>query len=291
MTRFAICTSVYESGRPYLAAWIDGVIKAAAGYSVTAIIAVDDFDAPEASFVPLREVGEVTFAYTGGASSPADVRATMFTAAVQSEAEIIVFCDMDDWLFESALSDHEKALSDSDFSYGDLQIVDRDGTDTGRRFYNGCNVPLRTDDIGQVADRNWMGLSNTAVRRHCIPADALRVPKEIVAVDWWFYSCLLKVGCRGTLSENPVAAYRMHEANILGAQHVQSIASLRRRIEIVEKHYVYFPDDPTIAVKAQALKRLREIFERNPDVILERIEKLSLQSLLWHEDIGRLLEL
>ena len=65
MTRFAICTSVYESGRPYLAAWIDGVIKAAAGYSVTAIIAVDDFDAPEASFAPLLEVGEVTFAYTG----------------------------------------------------------------------------------------------------------------------------------------------------------------------------------------------------------------------------------
>ena len=136
-----------------------------------------------------------------------------------------------------------------------------------------------------------MGLSNTAVRRHRIPADALRVPKEIVAVDWWFIRVCSKWMSRGALQKSGSSLIRMHEANILGAQHVQSIASLRRRIEIVEKHYVYFPDDPTFAVKAQALRRLREIFERNPDVILERIEKLSSQSLLWHEDIGRLLEL
>ena len=41
--RFALCTSIYEAGRPFFNDWIDASITAAKGHDVRVLIAIDDF--------------------------------------------------------------------------------------------------------------------------------------------------------------------------------------------------------------------------------------------------------
>jgi hypothetical protein len=290
MTQFAICTSVYEAGRPYLGQWIVGAVNAAKGLSVRAVVAVDDLLSPEESLRPLSEAMELTVVTADRGSTVANVRRTMFSAARESRADIVVFCDMDDWLLETAFKEHAETLKEADISYGDLRIVDRVGNSMGRNFFDGNDVPDRTENPGQLTDRNWLGLSNTAILGDCLSTEVMDVPNAVIAVDWWFFSTLLRMGRQGGRAATTVAAYRMHDANILGSKASVCLSDVHRRIAIIERHFECFQGDPHFSRRTKQLIALKVRCEREPDQILRQLENYSSRSHLWHEDITRLLD-
>ena len=290
MTQFVICTSVYEAGRPYLDEWIVGAINAAKGLSVRAIVAVDDLLSPWESLRPLSEAMELCIVTADHDSTVANVRRAMFSAAKESRADIIVFCDMDDWLLENALREHAEVLKEADFSYGDLRIVDRVGNSMGRNFFDGHDIPDRTENPGELTDRNWLGLSNTAILGDCLSTEAMDIPNAIIAIDWWFFSTLLRMGRQGGRAAATVAVYRMHEENLLGSAVSVSLSDIHRRIAIIERHIECFQGDPYFSRRTEQLIALKVRCEREPEQVLRQLEKISSQAHLWHEDITSLLD-
>jgi hypothetical protein len=296
MMHFALCTSVYESGRPFLADWITAAIAAAEiakgansrvkGCAVSAIIAVDDLVEPEKAFASLSNAMPTVFAQAPAQASTAGVRETMLRAVVQSDADIAVFCDMDDRLHRMAIERHADALIDADFSFGDLQPVDANGQATGGGFFAGADIPETVTEAAQLIDRNWLGFSNTAIMRSRLPEAALAVPDNIIAVDWWFYTQLLKAGLKGARAQGTVADYRFHGNNVLGPKNAADLNEIKHRCDIVRRHYKSLDNDSVMTEKLTNLERLIDRLQKDPHSLAAAVVDARSHAKIWHEDIG-----
>lgn len=267
MTRFALCTSVYEAGRPFLAAWIDAALTAARGHDCRAVVAVDDLGAPEEALARLARAMPVSLAPAPAGAAVARVRAAMLRSAAESEVDVLVFCDMDDMLAPEALPSHARALEAADFSYGDMELVDGAGRGSGRSFLGDAAVPDRLDSAEALAERNWLGFSNTALVRARLPASALAIPDSVLAADWWFFTELLAQGLAGARTEAVVARYRCHAGNTLGPGPACDTAALRRRLDIMGRHYAARAGDAGAEDRAAAVRALIDRLERDPGAV------------------------
>ena len=286
--RFAICTSVYEAGRPFLENWIAGALAAADGHETEAIFAVDGLDAPETALARLAKAMPVAFADAPNGATIAEVRAIMLRRALESDADVLVFCDMDDRLRADALGCHAEALENADFSYGDLQPISCDGETLGGGFLDGTAVPDRITRTESIIDRNWLGLSNTAVWRSAVPETACDVPSGLIAVDWWLFTTLLKSGLKGARANGVVADYRTHDANQLGARPAPTIEATRHRLDIMKRHYQTFPADVIAGQRLARVNWLIERLDKAPDGMRGAIEAACAEARLWYEDIAQL---
>ena len=255
--KIAICAALYEAGRPYLADFTASVGAAAAGRPVRFVGAVDGLvNAPDA-LADLAARLDVRLVEVPPGHTPAGVRRAMLAAAQASGADILVFADMDDMLAADALDLHVAALADADFSYGDLTLTDAAGKALGRRFFAGADVPDRIDGAGAIAGRNFLGFSNTAVIASRLTPVALMVPEDIVAADWWFFTMLALAGLKGQKTAAPVAAYRMHDANTLGAGAPRTRAQAIAQADALVRHYQAFRADPAMAARLGRAVELR----------------------------------
>ena len=283
--RFALCTSIYEAGRPFFTDWIDASITAAKGHDVCALVAIDDFVDAKGACQRLSDTMSVDLVKAPEKATPAIVRETMITGAVGGTADAMVFCDMDDRLHPNALAKHSAALTDADFSYGDLQPIDTTGSVLAGTFFGDIAIPNRTKESQQLVDRNWLGFSNTAVIRDKLPPSVFTIPAAIVAVDWWFYTQLLKNGLTGARADGVVAEYRVHADNQLGPYASADIQGIKHRCEIVKCHYKALVPDPMACKMLADIENLISNLETNPEALKPCIRQVQTQTGLWHEDI------
>jgi hypothetical protein len=188
-------------------------------------------------------------------ADPPALRAAAIDAALRAGAEVAVMIDYDDVLREDAVHRHVSALrAGASFSYGDMELVGPGGEPLGTTLYSGCEVPEGVSRAEQLAERNFLGFSNTALAasalRDCTPA-----PAGIVAADWWLFCRLLGLGHRGARVPGAVADYRQYPGNTLGAGASAGGTELRRRLSIMMAHYRAFPDAPWARARLAAIER------------------------------------
>ncbi len=287
--KIAVCATLYEAGRPFLADFLAGLRAAAAGRDVVFVAAVDGLAEPQEALAPLAGHVETVSVEVPEGHTYAGVRRAMLAAGQRSGADVLVFIDMDDVLAPDGLDRHLDALLDADFSYGDMELIDADGTSLERRFFDHAAVPGEVEDIAAIRDRNFLGFSNTAVRTTRIAPVALIVPDGIVAADWWFFTMLLLGGLRGKKTAAPVASYRIHGANALGAGAPQTVADAINQAEAMLRHYRAFSALPALAQRAveteEILAKLRCVPGEEPTANLGA----PLESAgAWFESIGRI---
>lgn len=265
MTRFAICTALYEAGRPYLAAYTAGLRAAVAGTDACLVLAIDDFDSPEPVIAGLREICPVMTVRAHNGATPAQVRRCLITAGLETGAEILVFADMDDMLAADAPGLHDDALADADISFGDLELIDARGEYLHRRFFQGVDIPHYVNAAETLAGRNFLGLSNTAVRASAWTEEALQIPADVVAADWWIFTTLLRAGRTARRTKGPVGAYRLYGGNTLGDGVPATRAELEHAIDIAMRHYRAFPATRELATRQGRLESLVQILSGSPD--------------------------
>ncbi|CAN0545969.1 unnamed protein product, partial [Laminaria digitata] len=153
---------------------------------------------------------------------------------------------------------HGATLESADISFGDLQLIDARGENTGARFFDNADVPWHISGVDHVLDRNFLGLTNTAIRRNAIPDAALAIPDNVVAVDWWLFTTLLLSGLKARRVPEHVADYRIFADNELGIGPPSSRAALRHVIDIALRHYRAFPAIPDLALRSAHLEALAD---------------------------------
>jgi len=287
--KIAICAALYEAGRPFLAPFVAAVSAAAARHDALFVAAIDGLRDYHAALAGLAERLERVSVEVPPGHTPAGVRRWLLDAAAHSGADVLVFVDMDDVIAPRALDSHLAALADADFSYGDLALIDAAGQPLGRRFFDGARVPARVTDIAAIRDRNFLGFSNTAVRTARISPVALTVPDSVVAADWWFFTMLVLGGLCGQRTAEPVGAYRLHGANLLGAGGPRSVAELIGQSEAMLRHYRAFAAYPALAGRAAALETLLAVAHDAPENDLAaRLDGLAQRPGAWFEAVSRL---
>ena len=289
MASIALLTAAYEAARPYLTDWIEGALEAACGRDVRVVIAIDGLVDPESAFAPLLRELPVTLVPAGG--TPAAVRGAMLRAGRESDAEVLVFVDMDDVPLADAFHSHLAALSEADFSYGDMGLIDDDGTPLGPTFFRDCAIPERlAGKSGRRAliARNFLGFTNTALRRASLDRSACAIPDGLVAADWWLFTALLRTGRRGAKTAAPVVRYRMHPGNMFGGRPDPNPAAVARRIEIARRHYAALADDPDAAEWEQAYAQLALKIQETGNPMARKIENACAAPGVWFEDVAQL---
>jgi len=287
--RIALCASLYEAGRPYLPAFCAALSRAVAGHDACLIVAVDGLVAPGDALAPLDGVLPVELHAVPEGATPALVRCVMLAAAATSGADVLVFADMDDELAPDALGEHMAALDGADFSYGDMDLMEASGAPRGRRLFAGAAVPWHAEAPEAIGARNFLGLSNTAIRRAALPAAIFAMPADIGAADWWLFTTLLSCRRKGARTGGPVGRYRLHASSLLGAGAPASPAAALFQLGLMARHYRAFRATPAMAARLAAVEDAIEALATTPQAVVAGVlAAMDGTPGVWFEHAGRL---
>lgn len=165
--------------------------------------------------------------------TPAQLRVKLIQEAKEYGADILVIGDADDLLsnnrIESAAVTFKFNFS-ADFVYNECRLFD------GSRAMP--EIPEQLSDIKDIAEKNFLGMSNTAIRISALDSKFIYTLWECdsFVFDWYLYSRMLLEGYKGVRAKEAYTLYRLHDGNYAGLP-VISEASIRREIEIKKRHY------------------------------------------------------
>lgn len=130
--------------------------------------------------------------------------------------------------------------------------------------------------IDELLEKNFLGLSNTAINLNLIREEFLDSLENIETniFDWYFFSRILMEGNTGILVPNTYTLYRIQENNLAGVMR-DDLASLQREISIKLYHY-------------SILKKYDTIYHKlfNAYLELSNVEEKHLYNYLSHQNNG-----
>ncbi len=127
--------------------------------------------------------------------------------------EKLIFGDSDDYFSENRVEASIELLSDHEIVVNDVSLFN----DTG--IYEEKYMSHRLRDktkvrLDFIKDKNIFGLSNTALRTSIL--NKVHFDKDLVAVDWYFYTNLLKQKYNAIFTNGAITYYRQHNDNTVG---------------------------------------------------------------------------
>lgn len=170
----------------------------------------------------------------GDQYSPPQLRVKLIQEAKKRSADILVIGDADDLFSDNRMGmvvNTFEEFSFADFVYNNLC------------FFNGNRampeLPKRLNDIRDIAEKNFLGMSNTAIRVSALSADFIQSLFECSShvFDWYLYSRLLLSGHVGVMAENTYTFYRIYEGNYVGIPPKITEESIDKEIEVKKQHY------------------------------------------------------
>lgn len=170
----------------------------------------------------------------GNQYSPPQLRVKLIQEAKKCGADILVIGDADDLFSDDRMGKVVNTFVEfpfADFVYNNLC------------FFNGNRampeLPERVDDIRSIAEKNFLGMSNTAIRVSALSADFIESLFECSShvFDWYLYSRLLLSGYVGMKAENTYTLYRIYEGNYVGIPLKAAEENIKREIEVKIQHY------------------------------------------------------
>jgi hypothetical protein len=230
--RLAIGVVVYPESAPFHGA-LGASLRAQTDPGFTTLV-LSDGDAGDLSSLTEALDTQVRPARAG---APAALRKQLIEWAGET-CDALIFIDADDWCAPERVAWCRATLATHHAAAHDLELVEIDGAPLrpfiGARLADGQDI--RIDD---VAERNVLGLSNTAARLGPLRAAAAGAPDTVVAFDWALYTALLSTGAGLRYGATPLAAYRQHGKNIAKVTEIDA-GAVRRAVSVKAEHYRLF---------------------------------------------------
>lgn len=193
-------------------------------------------------------------------STPSQLRVSLIREAKALGAEILITGDADDLFSENRMENTIKIFEKNpsvDFVYNELRLFDGDIAMP--------EIPEQVSDIKEIAEYNFLGMSNTAIRVGRLGdsfIDSLTECSTFV-FDWYLYTSLLLAGYRGIKAKEAYTLYRVHEKNCVGLPE-ETEEAVEKEIEVKTRHY-------------ELLRRRDSLFENLYDCYKSgRIKKVAL---------------
>ena len=290
-SHFSIATVLYEAARPYLKEFFTALNIASIGKSVSLVAVIDGLVDPQEALAPLHKDISVCLAEIPSGVSFTGVRRLLLEKVLKTRDGFLIFTDCDDMLEPTALDRHAEALGQADFSFSDQILIDESGKKLGRTLFQNWSVPQRVKELSDLIDGNFVGFSGAALRAESLTGTLCRIPDQVIAVDWWFFSNLLLSGSQGIQTKEPVVRYRQHPGNTVGAEPTPTLEACLRRCAVILAHYASLPDLPLVRERRKGVEQLMKEIESQQDKMTPMIEKACADSTCWYADIRRLVQM
>ena len=142
-------------------------------------------------------------------------RKILIEKGLQLQYENFIFQDIDDFAHPSRIQIVYEKLNDYDIVVNDLAIL------LGVDVVKPSHFDQRISDgdritISDVLDKNLFGLSNTACSSKVFSDINICWSDDIIALDWYIFSCALLSGWQAVFIGQSLTYYRQHEQNTAG---------------------------------------------------------------------------
>lgn len=192
----------------------------------------DDLNEEELDVVLNSVKRNVVFTSGATGSTIPQLRYQLIKHAKENGYDLLVLGDFDDIFSEDRVSKFKRAFSNSfSFYYNDLYYFDSD-----RKFFS--FLPEYTNEINQILEHNYLGMSNTALNLNNIDYKLLGKlnVERCYAFDWYMFSVLLNEGLKGKKAECCRTYYRIYENNTAG-EYKNTIEHIIKEIDVKINHY------------------------------------------------------
>jgi len=221
------------------------------------------------------------------AGTPSRIREIAINNLISSGYKYIVFGDSDDYFENSRIEKSLELLEKHDIVINDLNIISFDNKMLCRNY---LSEKIKNNSIVKlefVTNKNIFGLSNTAIKIKNLKK--LKFNKNLIAVDWYFFSYCLLNGYSAIFTNETRTFYRQHELNTVGISCFTKDNIIKG---INAKYYHYFEmsklsnDFISYCVKFKNLKTLIENSgEKFVDDYVNKLKCNSRSNSLWWENI------
>lgn len=247
------------------------------------VIVINDglkgFDAYKKRFRGLRII-EIEFNDT-----PAKIRELGIKQALSRGYKAIVFGDADDYFAHNRVEVSKTLLERFDIVVNDIELVNARGEQLIKGYLSKRIKNKQVVAPDDIRDSNFMGLSNTAVRTELL--EGLEINRELIAVDWFIFSVLLKKGSKAVFTSETETFYRQHGGNTIGLDSMDN-KKLKNAIKAKLLHFremaKYYPE---YKMPYNRMKTLEEKLS-NEDFLKEYLETTLLRKIenpFWWEEI------
>lgn len=204
--------------------------------------------------------------------TPVQLRIKLLQEAKNRNAELLIMGDFDDLFSANRI---EKIVNcanvNNDYTFYYNTILSFDNKPVMPE------LPIITNNINNVADYNYLGLSNTAIRMNELPTDFINSLEECkqMIFDWYLFTRLIIEGMKGLYVPEAFTLYRFHENNLVGLQE-NSPENIQREVKVKTEHYRSLKDKSTI------MRRRFDVYNNN----LFKVKKVSSLSYWWDFTTG-----
>jgi glycosyltransferase involved in cell wall biosynthesis len=218
--------------------------------------------------------------------TPSKIREAGIDLVSNKGYETIIFGDADDYFAKNRVEKAVELLERCDIVVNDLNIVDESGALLEKHYLSKRVKPGSVIDPGFIKDKNVLGFSNTAIRRSAF--NKVIFNRELIAVDWFFFSYLLNMGSVAVFTDETVTNYRQHRLNMVGiGKYGEGNIIKGLRVKLLQYEEMS-KINPEYAQLEEDLKAILKKVENNGgfrEFYLTTIKNNAIKYPLWWEEI------
>jgi hypothetical protein len=168
--------------------------------------------------------------------SVSQTRTQLFEYIKESSYENFIFGDTDDYFSLNRVEVCTQWLEKVDIIANDLILVSNDKIQLTGLYWENRPELKETISIESIKNYNFLGLGNTAINKNVLP-NQIKFDSNLVALDWYFFSILLKKSWKVGFTSQSVVYYRQHNANIVGRKEM-TFEDFKKGFNVKLNHYI-----------------------------------------------------
>ncbi|MGM0609434.1 MAG: glycosyltransferase [Candidatus Muiribacteriota bacterium] len=288
MSKSAVLGVIYPNVLKYLPQYFES-INNQNDKNFDLILYLDGVSESEISLLNTFDIN-LFFIQSSKKMSPEKIREFCINEIIKRDYGILIFTDCDDFYSENRVEETKKCLEKYDFCFTEIFLVNQNGIKTKKTsFFKNKNIEEIVFTIKPLINKNFIGLSNSAINLKKMDFSDFFIPENIVAVDWWIYLYLLNKGYKGKFLSNVYTYYRQHNNIIIGGEQKIDKNTFLRQLNIKKNFYENFSKiNKTFIKEIKDLEKLDKVLKNNCYLLTKYLKYINNNSneFLWWENIN-----
>jgi hypothetical protein len=233
---------------------------------------------------PLLQHARFNYEVINASGTPAENRLACIRMLATDPPPCVLFCDGDDVQQPDHIRESVDALETASVVCNDIDLVDQALRPSAIGIWRDRLANNFVFDAEFIADKNIVGLGNSAVRGELLTKDVV-MPAATPAPDWLLFAQWLK-GNQAVFLHTGKTLYRQHEGNLIGIRK-PDLARLDKVIYAKTFHYQVLqaldPADKELARYLTELRTMAEASVHDKEDYLKLLHRQPVNYFWWEE--------
>lgn len=147
----------------------------------------------------------------------------------------VMFADLEDFFNYERAIETFKNLKNYDVVFNNINLL-KNNKILVKNIFDNFFIKKKDINLKSILNSNFFGFCNTGTKVKNLTH--IKIPKDIIAVDWWIFSLILLKKKKVKFLKNISTNYRLDNMNIIGISKKINIKKLEQLINIKFYHYL-----------------------------------------------------